>query len=196
MDAETLAQAAEPFFTTKGVGKGTGLGLSMVQGMVEQLGGRMSLDSAPGKGTTVGLWFPVAEVELDRADPADIPHASLNGVGRLRVLVVDDDPIILLNTAEVLADMGHEVVEAQSGLRAIEIAKDTRFDLVISDFSMPGMSGAELIERLRSAKPELKAIIATGYADLPNGMKLDLPRLAKPFADADLKACIAEVMGI
>ena len=194
MDAETLARAAEPFFTTKGVGKGTGLGLSMVQGMVEQSGGRMSLDSAPGKGTTVGLWFPVAKVEIDREEAVEAPQPPLNGIGRLRILVVDDDPIILLNTAEVLAEMGHEVIEAHTGPRALEIVKDADFDLVISDFSMPGMSGAELIDRLRAERPGLKAIIATGYADLPEGTELDVPRLAKPFSDEQLRASVAGAM--
>ena len=194
MDPETLARAAEPFFTTKGVGKGTGLGLSMVQGMVEQSGGRMSLDSAPGKGTTVGLWFPVAKVEIDREEAVEAPQPPLNGIGRLRILVVDDDPIILLNTAEVLAEMGHEVIEAHTGPRALEIVKDADFDLVISDFSMPGMSGAELIDRLRAERPGLKAIIATGYADLPEGTELDVPRLAKPFSDEQLRASVAGAM--
>ena len=194
MDADTLTRATEPFFTTKGVGKGTGLGLSMVQGMVEQSGGRISIHSAPGEGTTVGLWFPVAEISMTRAEPPVTSERRRGGVGRLRILVVDDDPIILLNTAEVLADMGHEVIEAHSGMQALEIGKDSDFDLVISDFSMPGMSGAELIERLRLERADLKAILATGYADLPNGVKIDLPRLAKPYTDADLNARIAEVI--
>ena len=193
MDKETLARAVEPFFTTKGVGKGTGLGLSMVQGMVEQSGGRLSIDSTPGKGTTVGLWFPVAEAETAAPEQGDEPPAE-NGVGRLRILAVDDDPIILLNTCEVLTEMGHEVVQAHSGNRALSLGETAQIDLVISDFSMPGMSGAELIDRLRQANPQLKAIIATGYADLPEGTELDLPRLAKPFTDTQLKARIAEVM--
>jgi len=193
MDPETLARAAEPFFTTKGVGKGTGLGLSMVQGMVEQSGGRLSIDSTPGKGTTVGLWFPVAQ-QSEAAEPQLEEEPADDGVGRLRILAVDDDPIILLNTCEVLAEMGHEVLEADSGKRAIELGRQHEIDLVISDFSMPGMSGAELVERLCAERPGLKAIIATGYADLPEGTELDLPRLAKPFSDRQLKTSIAEVM--
>ena len=112
----------------------------------------------------------------------------------MRILAVDDDPIILLNTCEVLAEMGHEVLEAGSGARALELAREHEIDLVISDFAMPGMSGAELVERLRRERPGLKAIIATGYADLPEGTELDLPRLAKPFSDRQLKASIADVM--
>ena len=194
MDAATVARATEPFFTTKGIGKGTGLGLSMVQGMVEQSGGRLSIESAPGRGTTIGLWFPVAEelAEAAQAEPAGEP--ADDGTPRLRILAVDDDPIILLNTCEVLAEMGHEVLEAGSGARAIELAREHEIDLVISDFAMPGMSGAELVERLRRERPGLKAIIATGYADLPEGTELDLPRLAKPFSDRQLNASIADVM--
>jgi PAS domain S-box-containing protein len=192
MEADTLSHAIEPFFTTKGVGKGTGLGLSMVQGMVEQCGGRLTIDSAPGAGTRVELRLPAADklaqvpvpvrVEADRTTPS------------LRILAVDDDPLVLLNTATVLQDMGHEVIEATSGEAALRAIEDAEIDLLLTDFAMPGMTGAELIAALRKKHPDLKAVLATGYADLPEGHHVDAPRLAKPFTDQQLQATIAGVM--
>jgi PAS domain S-box-containing protein len=189
MDAETLAHATEPFFTTKGVGKGTGLGLSMVQGMIEQCGGRLLLDSTPGKGTTAEIWLPAVaqEAEVEPVEPDELPSA-----GRpLRILAVDDDAIILLNTATILDDMGHHVLQAHSARSALEIIQQKEVDLLITDYAMPSMTGAELVEQALQAKPNLKVIVASGYAELPEGMALDVPRLAKPFSEHDLANAIA-----
>jgi PAS domain S-box-containing protein len=189
MDQKTLARAAEPFFTTKGVGRGTGLGLSMVQGMVEQCGGRLVLESEPGRGTTAEIWLRVADdaVQDDTAPPAEIAVASKP----LRILVVDDDAIILLNTATVLADLGHTVFEAHGGKEALEILSRETVDLLITDFAMPNMTGAELIETVCQRHPGLRVILASGYADLPEGATIDAPRLSKPFTESDLVAAIA-----
>ena len=189
MDAETLAHATEPFFTTKGVGKGTGLGLSMVQGMVEQCGGRLVLDSEPGRGTTAEIWLPVVEQQAER-EPVMSSEAPVAGKA-LRILAVDDDAIILLNTATILFDMGHHVLQAHSARSALEIIQQEDVDLLITDYSMPRMTGAELVHQARQAKPDLKVIVASGYADLPEGTALDVPRLAKPFTEHDLANAIA-----
>jgi len=193
MDAKTLAQATEPFFTTKGVGKGTGLGLSMVHGMVEQCGGRLVLESAPGRGTTAEIWLPVIEQPApgEAAIVADVPSAGKP----LRILAVDDDAIILLNTATILSDMGHDVLQAHSGRSAFEIIQQEDVDLLITDYSMPGMTGAELVEQALQARPDMKVIVASGYADLPEGKALDVPRLAKPFTERDLADAIAALAG-
>jgi len=189
MDHRTLAQATEPFFTTKGVGKGTGLGLSMVQGMVEQCGGRLVLESAPGQGTTAEIWLPMIEAQA-RAEPE--PLAAPCTTGRpLRILAVDDDAIILLNTATILSDMGHEVMQAHSAHSALEVLNQKEVDLLITDYSMPRMTGAELVAQARQTRPDLMVIVASGYADLPEGTALDVPRLAKPFTEADLANAIA-----
>ena len=189
MDAETLAHATEPFFTTKGVGKGTGLGLSMVQGMVEQCGGRLVMESAPGQGTTAEIWLPVVKQE---AEMMIVEADQLPSSGKpLRILAVDDDAIILLNTATILDDMGHEVLQAHSARSALEIIQREEVDLLITDYSMPRMTGAELVELALRAKPDLKVIVASGYADLPEGTALDVPRLAKPFSEHDLASAIA-----
>jgi len=124
MDEPTLARAVEPFFTTKGVGKGTGLGLSMVHGLAEQCGGRLVLKSQKGQGTTAELRLPVAEVESDSVTE----RAAEDGgpVAPLRIMVVDDDSLVLTNTAAMLEDLGHEVIEATSGEQALRVLQRSR----------------------------------------------------------------------
>jgi len=190
MNAETLARATEPFFTTKGVGRGTGLGLSMVQGMVEQCGGRLVLKSMPGEGTRAEIWLPTA----NGAVRPEVPIPAAPKVRELRVLAVDDDPIVLLNTSTVLSDMGHQVKHAESADAALGLIAAHEFDLLITDFAMPRMSGGELVKRALEIRPGLKVIVVSGYADLPDGEALDLPRLAKPFDETELAQAIAEVV--
>ncbi len=194
MDPDTLARATDPFFTTKGVGKGTGLGLPMVQGMVEQCGGRFRLESEVGKGTRAEVWLPVTEAPPRPATGGD--ERAQPATGRvLRILAVDDDPIVLLNTATVLADIGHQVIQAHSGPAALTQLGEHPIDLLITDYAMPGMTGAELVAQAKQAQPDLKAIIVSGYAELPEGAPLEVPRLAKPFNDLDLANIIAAVAG-
>ena len=112
MDEETLAKAIEPFFSTKPVGKGTGLGLSMVHGLAVQLGGRLQLESEVGKGTTATLWLPIAP---QAAPAASAPAAAVETPNRaVTILVVDDDPLIASSTVNMLEDLGHTVIEANS----------------------------------------------------------------------------------
>jgi PAS domain S-box-containing protein len=185
MDAETLARAAEPFFTTKGVGKGTGLGLSMVHGLAEQSGGRLVLTSTPGKGTTAEIWLPVAKLSATTARE-QAPVAE-GGTQTLRVVAVDDDPLVLMNTTAMLEDMGHTVIEARSGAEALTIIRSGEaVDLVITDHAMPGMTGSELVQQIRADRPGLPIILATGYAELPRGSVSDVPKLAKPFRQQEL----------
>jgi len=193
MDAITLARATEPFFTTKGVGKGTGLGLSMVHGLAEQLGGRLQLESVPGIGTTASLWIPMAagaDALSHHSEPAPAVEAT-----SLHILAVDDDALILVNTAAMLEDLGHEVVTAYSGREALAaLAGMERVDLVVTDQAMPGMTGTELVAAIRRERPDLPVLLATGYAELPDGGMSDIPRLNKPFLQAHLDHAIAEVM--
>jgi CheY-like chemotaxis protein len=193
MDEATLARATEPFFTTKGVGKGTGLGLSMVQGMLEQCGGRLVLTSEVGKGTTATIWLPVAEDEPAEHD--EEPEAPPPQTRPLRILAVDDDPIVLLNTVTMLEDMGHEVVQARSGAEALELLEAQPFDLLLTDYAMPNMSGGDLVEKVRALRPDTQVIIVSGYADLPEGKAIEAPRLAKPFSDRDLARAVADAAG-
>lgn len=191
MDEKVLARATEPFFTTKGVGKGTGLGLSMVRGMVEQCGGHFVLKSELGHGTTAEIWLPMVE-QGTAGQTEDVAETAPTG-RPLRILAVDDDPIILLNTTTVLSDMGHEVLEAHSGRSALEVLQKEDVDLMITDYAMPRMTGGELVEAAKTVKPDLKIIVASGYAELPDGAALNVPRLAKPFTDSELARAIAEL---
>jgi signal transduction histidine kinase len=117
MDESTAARAVEPFFSTKGIGKGTGLGLSMVHGLAAQLGGKLSLESTPGRGTSVELWLPVSSDTAAQPVTERINEAS--DAGQMRVLLVDDEELVRLSTAAMLADLGYEVVEASSGEEAL-----------------------------------------------------------------------------
>ena len=158
MDEATLARAQEPFFTTKGVGKGTGLGLSMVHGLAEQSNGRLVLKSRLGEGTTAEIWLPVAQKAADQKGTADIVAFPSSTTRPLAVLVVDDDLLVLENTAAMLEDLGHRAIEARSGQEAIGLLDRARtLDLVVTDHVMPNMTGAQLIERIRAVRPEMCA---------------------------------------
>ncbi|USI71435.1 PAS domain S-box protein [Sphingomonas morindae] len=184
MDAETLARAVEPFFSTKGLGRGTGLGLSMVHGLARQLGGTLRLASTPGVGTRAELWLPVDE----RAPRLAEPHAG-NGAATEQAglaLLVDDEAIVRATTAEMLIDLGYRVVEADSAERALALLdKGLDPDLLVSDHLMPGMSGSELARAARGPRPTLPVLIISGYADLEK-LAPDLPHLAKPFRRDEL----------
>jgi CheY-like chemotaxis protein len=194
MDEETLRRAAEPFFTTKGVGKGTGLGLSMVQGMAEQSGGSFTIKSRPGEGTTVELRLPLAKMPAQPVSAG--PRAASEAAVRqnpLVVLAVDDDFLVLTNTIAMLEDLGHTAIEADSGEEALAILKERTVDLVITDQAMPNMTGAQLAEAIKSEWPDLPVILATGYAELEPGFAAGLPRLSKPFDERDLAVEIAKI---
>ncbi|HEY1707312.1 MAG TPA: PAS domain S-box protein [Rhizomicrobium sp.] len=191
MSEETLARAMEPFFTTKGVGKGTGLGLSMVHGMTAQSGGRFILHSREGEGTTAEIWLRVAQQDVAKAAPP-VTAAECDAVRPLTVLAVDDDGLVLMNTTAMLEDLGHTVIEASSGKEALAVIRNgTAVDLVITDQAMPRMTGAELAEIVATERPDLPILVATGYAQLPDGIKL--PRLSKPFGQDDLARAIAAI---
>jgi CheY-like chemotaxis protein len=192
MNEETLRSATEPFFTTKGPGKGTGLGLPMVLGLAEQSGGRLQLMSSPGQGTTASLWFPAEATPAVTTAPTS-PAIALPKTEPLDVMVVDDDALVLLNTAAMLEDMGHTVATASSGAEALRLlgGRARPADLLITDHGMPGMSGLQLIEKARRQQPRLPAVLATGYAELPADSSRDHVRLAKPFFQRQLAEAVA-----
>jgi PAS domain S-box-containing protein len=195
MDEETLRRAMEPFFTTKGVGKGTGLGLPMVHGMAEQSCGKLILKSKPGDGTTAELYLPIARPDAASAPEEAAPRAAASLHRKLVILTVDDDPLVALNTSALLEELGHRVYSASSGMQALEIlCREESIDLLITDQVMPGMTGAELVGKIRSEKSEFPVILATGYAELSLGEAEGIPRLAKPFRQQDLVEAIAEAV--
>ena len=194
MDAATLARATEPFFTTKGVGKGTGLGLSMVDGLASQSGGQFLLRSSVGSGTEAELWLPAASAAPTAAPAAEPQPLAESGASRsLHILLVDDDPLVLDSTAAVLVDLGHRVTPAGKALDALALLRTgDRYDMVITDQAMPGMTGTELLAVVRSTRPTLATIVATGYAE----MEPDTPvppgivKLSKPFGQHELSLAI------
>jgi len=196
MDSAVLERAREPFFTTKGVGKGTGLGLSMVHGIAAQSGGRLEISSEAGIGTVAEIWLPVASHQQEAPPsgapvraPAEEPH------GPLRVLAVDDDYLVLMNTTSMLEDLGHEVVEATSGEEALSRLEEGQFDLLLTDHAMPKMTGAQLAQVVREKWPGIPVLIATGYAELPEDAERRLPKLSKPFSQQQLQNAIQTLVG-
>jgi signal transduction histidine kinase/CheY-like chemotaxis protein len=193
MSPETLQKAIEPFFSTKPVGKGTGLGLSMVHGLAVQLGGTLQLSSIVGRGTTATLVLPVTTKALEVIDNIQVvSHAARSAV----ILFVDDDPLIAMSTIEMLEDLGHQVIGANSGRHALDILRSEQpLDLMMTDHVMPGMTGMELAAASRALRPTLPVLLATGYADLPEGTQLDLPRLAKPYHQDQLRDRLDQLLG-
>ena len=195
MDAETLRRAIEPFFSTKKLGKGTGLGLSMVHGFARQLGGSLELSSAPGAGTRAELWLPATTgaTAAPAAHPALVEREQAPGPP-LTILLVDDEELVRAGTAEMLRDLGHVVTEASGATQAIaKLADGLQVDAVVTDYVMPGMSGAELVARLRREHPEVPVLVITGYSGLSEAVP-DVPQLAKPFRQVDLAATLERLV--
>jgi signal transduction histidine kinase/ActR/RegA family two-component response regulator len=190
MSVETRSHAFEPFFTTKPLGQGTGLGLAQVYGAAKQAGGTARIESRPGVGTTVSVLLPAvrahSEARAERAsEPPPIPR--LDG----RVLLVDDDPRIRTFAAEALRDMGLDVIEASDGAEAVALFASTAPDLLLMDFAMPKLNGAEAARRIRLLRPGAPIIFMTGYADaekLSSAMGSGVAALRKPFRIEDLAA--------
>ena len=196
MDAQTLARAQEPFFTTKGVGKGTGLGLSMVSGFAEQSGGALTIVSERGQGTTVRIWLPAADAAAPAAGSDS--DAQLQEMASLlkgeHVLLVDDDLLVLLSTQTMLEELGAGVTATASAMEALTLLKasDT-ITCVVTDYAMPGMSGAQLAAAIRVVRPALPIVIATGYVEVPEEIA-SYPMIQKPFTAEDLGALLARIL--
>jgi hypothetical protein len=191
MDEATLARATEPFFSTKGIGQGTGLGLSMVHGLTSQLGGGLTIISEPGHGTAVELWLPVNFGPLIPGN--EMPAAPVLGVSRERVLLVDDEELVRMTTSDMLADLGYDVIEADSAEQALQLLNEGAApNLVVTDHLMPGMSGMDLALEIRALKPGLPVLIVSGYAQA-EGIAPDWPRLTKPFLFVDLANILEDI---
>ena len=204
MTPEVMAKIFEPFFTTKGVGKGTGLGLATVYGIVKQSGGSIYPESAPGRGTTFRVYLPrhvpenedeiVAQKAVKKERPAD-----LTGTGR--VLLVEDEDVVRSFAARALKRQGYEVLEASTGVEALEVMDKNagRIDIVVSDVIMPEMDGPTLLKELRKTNPGLKIIFVSGYPHEAFETSLDKDEefafLAKPFSLPQLAAKVKEQLG-
>jgi CheY-like chemotaxis protein len=165
----------------------------MVHGLASQLGGTLTIQSRPGLGTNVELWFPVTDAP---AQPAEESPGATPPVGRLgTALLVDDETLVRLSTADMLDDLGYCVVEAPSAEEALRLIRNGLHpDLLITDHLMPGMSGADLARAIRAERPGMPVLVVSGYAE-SDGIAPDLPRLSKPFRSDELAASLAQLAG-
>lgn len=193
MSPDVAAKVFDPFFTTKGVGKGTGLGLSQVHGMAEQSGGAVFIQSKQGSGTVVEIWLK--EAKRDAVGEA-APFLDRGGLAGLKVLVVEGDAAVRAGLVDALLTLGCDVSQARGGLEGLEALARSKPNFLLTDYLMPGMTGAELVMKARVIIPDLPALVATGYADMD-----DIERaigkefvLRKPFGLSELNAAISRAM--
>lgn len=194
MDSDTLDRAFEPFFTTRGTGKGTGLGLSQVYGFATQSGGDVSIESAPGEGTTIRLMLPCVQTDGSIVSAAE----KAGGLARQEpssILVVEDN-VDVANFAEaLLTELGHKVTRAASGEEALEFTRQQDFDIVFSDVVMPGMGGLKLADVLAREKPGLPVVLATGYSqEIAETGAGGRPVILKPYRLATLAEALSEAL--
>ncbi len=198
MDKATIERAFEPFFTTKPLGQGTGLGLSMIYGFARQSEGYAQINSEVGGGTTVRLYLPRFRGDGAIGEETDVAVAAPAGDGEV-VLVVEDEPVVRLLIADVLEELGYSALEASDGLKGLEILQsDAKIDLLVTDIGLPGLNGRQVADGGRAARPGLKVLFMTGYAEnaaiasgfLEPGMAL----ITKPFAMDVLANRIREII--
>ena len=202
MRPEVQARAFDPFFTTKAMGQGTGLGLSQVYGIARQCGGTARIDSAVGRGTTVRMLLPLAAELAVPAAPhhvADLELLTLSDRGRRTVLVIDDDGDVRRALIASLDALGYRVIEAANGPDGIRQLRAHRPDLLLVDYAMPGMNGAEVARAAQAMRRDLPIVFASGYADsaaLAEAVGARATMLRKPFSLADLARTIAGAMRV
>jgi PAS domain S-box-containing protein len=198
MDEETRRRLFEPFFTTKELGKGTGLGLSTVYGIIKQSGGNIWVYSEEGHGTTFKIYLPEVAQPSERPEPV----RALDRLprGRASVLIVEDEPGVRSVASRVLERCGYEVSTASSGEEALAAwARAEGLDLLITDVVMPGISGSELVARLRSHRPDLRVLYTSGYTEdavVHHGVASGAHFLSKPFTPADLAQKVRDVLAV
>lgn len=201
--SEHLSQIFDPFFTTRASTHGTGLGLASVYGIVRSMDGDIRVYSEPGSGTTFRVYFPLerptgSETATDADAEADTEPGAHGAASVIHLLVVDDEEVLRKMTARTLRRLGHEATESRDGAEALEAvtAEPDAFDVVLTDLTMPVMGGAELIRRLKDVRPELPVVLASGFADTPEGRALDssdgIVFLPKPFTRRELARAVEE----
>ncbi len=197
MPPEVAARAFEPFFTTKDIGKGTGLGLSMVYGVARQSGGTARIESIPGEGTTVKLYFRRADHLGEAGEELLVDAVAERAQGEASILVIDDDPDVRDFIVASLVELGHRVSEATDGASGLILFDEMRPDLVVIDFIMPGLSGAEVARRILKEVPEQRLLFVSGYSETAAISRAapDAPLLTKPFRADALDAAVRDALG-
>ncbi|MFM6828967.1 MAG: PAS domain-containing protein [Novosphingobium sp.] len=201
MAPDIIERVFDPFFTTKPLGEGTGLGLSMIYGFARQSGGQVRIYSEVGEGTTMCLYLPRSDQPILPDDLRTADHRSDGAADGSRVLVVDDEPAVRAVVADVLGELGYDVLEAADGPAGLDILRSgERVDLLISDVGLPkGMNGRQLADAARVDRPELKVLFITGYAEnavVGNGqLEPGMHVLTKPFALDTLASKIRDLTG-
>ncbi len=197
MDAATLSKAFEPFFTTKGVGEGTGMGLSVVLGVVQSAGGDVLVETGPGTGTTFRLYLPVSK---EPAITAAHDNDMIPFFGTEQILFVDDERMLVETARDLLAQLGYRVTGTSSSLEALKLLRDggNEFDILITDQTMPGMTGIELVREVRAVREHLPVILCTGFSDdltPETAASLGINRIImKPYRYNDVAKAIRDII--
>ena len=200
IEPEIVENIFNPFFTTKEAGMGTGMGLSIIYRIMEDHGGHIMLDSELGKGTTFRMLFKPILDESDKTEYSNTePVEILMGDGS-EILVVDDEPMLAVHMSELLKHHGYEATYMSDSTKALELFKEDpeRFSMLITDQTMPKMTGVELVEKLRLIRPELPVIICSGFStkiDYKGAKELDIPYISKPVDANNLLRKIADLLG-
>jgi signal transduction histidine kinase len=197
MTPEIVQRALEPFFTTKGPGRGTGLGLSMAYGVATAAGGDLRIDSEPGEGTTVTLFLPRVLPSATAGAPAQSGAATPEPLNKADILLVDDDPEVRQAVADMLRGQGHRVTEAENGPQALLELERSNPALMLLDYAMPGMNGAQLASRALDLRPDLRLLFLTGFADsaaIDEAVDGRARILKKPVSAAALSEAIGKLL--
>jgi CheY-like chemotaxis protein/nitrogen-specific signal transduction histidine kinase len=197
MEPEIAARAFEPFFTTKGPGRGTGLGLSQVFGIARRAGGTARIESRIGIGTTVDLFLRCTEIDARAVTDSGGKSHSDEPISAIAILIVDDDPGVRELLVNMISALGHTPTVAEDGARGLVAVERSQPDLVLVDFAMPGMNGAEFAKKLRDRHPRVPIIFVTGFADtgmIESVIDEHALILRKPFRSLELKTILAEAM--
>jgi CheY-like chemotaxis protein len=196
MAPDVLAKACDPFFTTKGVGKGTGLGLSMAYGMANQSGGRVEISSTVDVGTTIKICLPLITVETPVV--AEVIPDHNDSVVKRHILIVDDDDSVRESASAMAEELGHHVTRASSGQEALEMIQNNQLpDLIIMDFAMPDMNGAESVKLLLDNGIKVPVLFASGFSDtsaIQTILSGEYPMLKKPFNMQTLGESIEKIL--
>jgi CheY-like chemotaxis protein len=196
MPPDVVSRALDPFFSTKGIGKGTGLGLSQVYGSVRQAGGTVRIESEPGTGSMIRILLPRTETPAAGAQAPAKPEAEIGGSAATVLLIDDEDDLRLMLSAS-LQDLGYRVLEADDGPSGLALLRDREPDVMLVDFAMPGMNGAEVAAAARERWPDLPIAFASGYADtaaIEQAVGEDAAQLRKPFRIDELHALLSKAL--